>query len=168
MTLSIRKQFDIDTDADELFRSLTTNFADVSSWASGIDSSDVNPKFAEVADGVPGGRICQVPGFGFIDEQLVRYDPSSRTFAYTADAEKIPGFVQNLKNTWTISSAGSGSTVTLNLTADVTGPIGAVMKPMMRRKFDKTLDSVGVDLKTYAETGRVSPQKSKELAKAAR
>ena len=167
MSLEVTKQFTIDADPDELFAKLTTEFTEVGKWVSGIRHSGPNPKFGEVADGIAGGRVCQVDGFGAIDEQLVEYEPGSRTFAYTAEAEKIPGFVSDLKNQWRIApAAGNRSAVTMRLTANVSGPLGAIMKPMMRRKFDKTLDAVGDDLKAYAERGTISARKAKELAKA--
>jgi hypothetical protein len=168
MSLEITKQFSIDANADELFTKLTSEFTDVSSWVSGIQQSALNPKYAAKADGVAGGRVCQVDGFGAIDEELVRYEPSTRTFAYTAEAEKIPGFVNDLKNTWTVVPAGDGrATVKMRLTADVRGPLGAIMRPMMRRKFDKALDAIGDDLVAYAQ-GTISARKAKELVGAQR
>ncbi len=164
MSLEVTKQFTVDTDADELFVKLTTEFTEVGSWVSGIQSSGPNPKYAPVADGVAGGRICEVDGFGTLDEQLVHYEPAKRTFAYTAEAEKIPGFVNDLKNQWTLQPVGGRTEVRLRLTADVTGPLGAIMKPMMRRKFDKALDAIGDDLSAYAERGTISARKAKELA----
>lgn len=164
MSLEVTKQFTIDADADELFTKLTTEFTQVGKWVSGIQSSDVNPKYGPVADGVAGGRVCEVDGFGTLDEQLVQYEPDNRTFAYTAEAEKIPGFVHDLKNQWTLRPVGGRTEVRLRLTADVTGPLGAIMKPMMRRKFDKALDAIGDDLVAYAERGTISPRKAKELA----
>ena len=167
MTLEVTKQFNVDADPDELFAKLTTEFTEVGKWVSGITHSAANPKYGEVADGIAGGRVCQVDGFGAIDEQLVEYEPGTRTFAYTAEAEKIPGFVSDLKNQWRITPGpGHTSNVSMRLTANVSGPLGAIMKPMMRRKFDKTLDAVGDDLEAYAERGTISERKAKELAAA--
>ncbi len=168
MSLQVTKTFNLDTDPDSLFEKLTTEFTEVANWASGIDSSEPNPKYQSVAAGVPGGRVCQVPGFGRVDEQLVRYEPESRTFAYTAEAEKIPSFVSDLKNTWSLRPIGQATALTMNLTADVSGPLGAIMKPMMRRQFDKALDAIGADLAAIVESGKVSDRKAKELAKAGR
>ncbi len=167
MSLEVTKQFTIDADPSELFTKLTTEFTEVSGWVTGITHSAPNPKYGPTAEGVAGGRVCQVEGFGTIDEELVQYDPATRQFAYTAEAEKIPGFVKELKNQWTISpTSGDRSIVRMRLTANVTGPLGAIMKPMMRRKFDKTLDGIGDDLKAYAERGTISAAKAKELASA--
>lgn len=168
MSLQVTKTFNIDTDPDRLFERLTTEFTDVANWASGIDSSGPNPKYQPVAAGVPGGRVCQVPGFGRLDEQLVRYEPESRTFAYTAEAEKIPSFVSDLKNTWSLRPVGAATALTMNLTADVSGPLGAIMKPMLRRKFDKALEAIGADLVAIVESGQVSGRKAKELSQVGR
>ncbi len=168
MSLQITKTFNIDTDPDSLFEFLTTEFADVASWGSGITSSKANPAHQSIADGVPGGRLCEVAGFGQLDEQLVRYEPESRTFAFTVEAEKLPSFVSDMKNTWSLRPVGQATAVTMSVTADVSGPLGAIMKPMMRRKFDKTLDGISADLTTFVESGKVSNRKAKELAKAGR
>lgn len=167
MTLEVTKRFEIAADPDELFRTLTSEFTEVAQWASGIRRSDPNPRYKPVADGVAGGRVCQVDGFGTIDEQLVEYAPGDRRFAYTAEAEKIPSFVSDLQNRWTIAAGpGRTSVVEMRVTADVSGPLGAVMKPMMRRKFAKTLDSIGDDLHAHIERGTVSDRKAAELASA--
>jgi hypothetical protein len=168
MSLQITKTFNIDTDPDSLFEKLTTEFTEVADWASGIDSSGPDPKYQPVADGVPGGRVCQVPGLGRVDEQLVRYEPESHTFAFTVNAKKIPSFVSDLKNTYSLRPVGQATAVTMNLTAEVSGPLGAIMKPMMRRKFDKALEAIGGDLASIVESGKVSDRKAKELAQAGR
>lgn len=169
MSIEVIKKFNLDADPGELFTKLTTEFTEVASWVSGIRQSGPNPKYSPIADGISGGRVCEVDGFGTLDEELVEYEPTSRTFAYTAEADKIPGFVKDLRNRWTLTLAGNGRTeVTLHLTADVTGPLGAVMKPMMRRKFAKALDDIGDDLSAYAERGVVSERKASELARTGR
>jgi hypothetical protein len=168
MSLQVTKTFNIDTDPHSLFEKLTTEFTEVANWASGIESSGPDPQYQPIADGVPGGRVCQVPGFGSVEEELVRYEPESHTFAFTVNAEKIPSFVSDLKNTWSLRPVGQATAVTMNLTANVSGPLGAIMKPMMRRKFDKALEAIGADLASIVESGKVSGRKAKELAKAGR
>jgi len=87
------------------------------------------PTFVLPCCGRRSGRVCEVSGFGAVDEQIIEYAPNLRAFACTAEAEKLPGFVKELKNRWTITpAAGERLLVTLKLTADITGPLGAVMK----------------------------------------
>lgn len=164
----IEKDFVIDAPVDRIWEILADEFEEVGSWASGLTSSGPNPKAQRLDDGTAGGRVCEIPGFGFTDERVVDYRPDERQLAYSVDAEKIPGFVQNITNRWTLrphgTAPGSSTHVSMRFSADVFGPLGALMKPMMRRKFDKTLSAAEADLRAYAETGRVSPAKAKELA----
>ena len=166
MSLSIKKRFTVDASPDRIWSIMIDDFEGVAHWVSGLDWSGPNAKATAYPDGTAGGRVCDVPGFGLTDERLVKYDPEKRTFAYSVEAEKIPSFVQNLTNTWRLTPVGSSTQVDMHLTADVGGPLGAMMKPMMRRKFLKTLADIEADLTAYAETGRVSEEKAKELAKA--
>ena len=167
MSLAISKDFTLDASADRVWDVMTTEFAGVANWAAGIAASTPNPKYTDIDAGVPGGRICEVPGFGTVDEQIVTYEPTGHTLAYTAEADKMPNFVQNLTIRWQLTPGGNSTNVSIKMSADLNGPIGAIMKPMMRRRFDKQLTQVAGDLKTYVVTGRVSDAKSKELAKRA-
>lgn len=168
MTLHIEKDFVIDAPVDRVWHILADEFVDVGSWASGLTSSGPNPHAVPLDDGTAGGRVCEIPGFGLTDERVVDYRPEERRIAYSVDAEKIPGFVQNIVNRWTLRPRGAATSpsteVSMRFSAEVSGPLGALMKPMMRRKFDKTLSAVEADLTAYAETGRVSAAKARELA----
>ena len=167
MSLSIKKEFTVDASPERIWSIMIDDFENIANWVSGLDSSGPNPDATPLDDGVTGGRVCVVPGFGFTDERIVQYDPVARTFAYSVEAEKIPSFVQNLQNAWKLTPVGSSTKINMHLTADVGGPLGAIMKPMMRRKFEKTLSGLESDLTAYATTGRVSEKKAKELAKQA-
>ena len=169
MSLSIEKEIVVDGTSAQVWEVMVERFEHVADWASGVTSSGPNPAATNIVNGAPtGGRLCDVPGFGELDERLVMHDPEQRRFAYTADAEKIPGFVQNLRNDWELVPKGSQTLVKMRLSADVSGPLGAIMKPMMRRKFDKAVAGIGADLKSWIETGKVSPIKARELSKASR
>ncbi|MEM9516890.1 MAG: SRPBCC family protein [Actinomycetota bacterium] len=165
MTFEITKQFTIEAPVERVWSILADDFENVYDWATGLESSAPHPEAPRHADGTAGGRVCQVPGFGFTDERVVAYQPDQHVIAYSVEAEKIPGFVQNMTNRWTLQPAEDGSTVaSMRLTADISGPLGAIMKPMMRRRFEKLLSAVTTDLAVYAETGTVSSGKAKELA----
>ena len=49
--------------------------------------------------------------------------------------------------------------------AELKGIIGAIMQFPMKYKLEKGLNELGRDLSTYAETGKVTRSKSKELQK---
>ena len=57
------------------------------------------------------------------------------------------------------------SKVTTKIAGQATGMMGALVSPMMKRKFNGTIDQVYEDLKVYAETGQVSDAKRDAQAK---
>jgi hypothetical protein len=68
---------------------LSDDFTDISSWARNVANSEANDSVETLAVG--GGRVCEVPGFGFTDERFTRYDEANKTFSFSVEAEKIPG-----------------------------------------------------------------------------
>ena len=54
--------------------------------------------------------------------------------------------------------------VSTNITADLTGIGGFFMGGMIKRNMNKLLKGFVKDWKTYAETGKVSETKKRELA----
>jgi hypothetical protein len=89
--------------------------------------------------------------------------------AYSVAAKKIPSFVKGMRNDWSVEPDGNGrALVTSRITAEATGPFGALVAPMMRMKPRSTQSEIFDDLRAYAETGRPSPAKQNALGKAAR
>ena len=169
MGIEVSKKATFNVSADRLWSILADEFDKVGEWASGIDSSGPNPS-AVALEGAPmGGRVCQVPGFGDIDETFTSFNAENRSFAFAATATKIPSFVNNLTNHTSVKALGSEkSELQLKLTADTDGIRGAIVKPLMARKFSTAIDLVIEDLRVYAESGQISEQKTKALAKAGR
>jgi hypothetical protein len=159
--IEVKRESTIDATVEELWQVLSGGYTDVGSWASLVNWSKPNPEAIEILDGAPtGGRICDVPGFGRTDERIIRFDVESHTIGYSVIAEKIPGFVSNVQNIWSLREAGPEATrVSSNLTADVRGIRGVVMGPMMKSRFGKAVDRSTEDLRVYAETGDVSEHK---------
>ncbi len=168
--LNISKTTTIDTSADKLWTILADQFTDVGSWSSSVASSGPNQAANIVLDGAPvGGRICEVPGFGSTDERLTHFDADKKTFTYSLTADKIPRFVTGMRNTWTLTSQPGGKTlVGSQIRGNAGGIMGALMGPMMKMKFKKTIGDVLTDLKIYAESGEASAAKKKQLVKAAK
>lgn len=165
--ISISKTDTINASAERLWEILSDEFTDVGLWASGVDHSGTNAEATEVPDGAQvGGRTCEVPGFGFTDERFTRYDAANKTFSFSVDAAKIPSFFKNLESTWKVDPLGpSSAKATTEITGEATGVLGAIMSPMMKRKFARLLEQGYEDLKVYAETGEVSDAKRKAQAK---
>lgn len=168
--IDITKTITVNAPADRLWEILSDDFLSVSTWASTVDSSEANPAAAPALPGaVTGGRLCEVPGFGQTDERITCHDAATRTIAYSVAAKKIPGFVKGMENTWTVDAASDDqSTVSVRMAADATGVMGALMGPMMKKKFASAATRTLSDLGTFAETGRASQAKTKADAKFAK
>ena len=169
MGIEVKKTATINVSADRLWSIVADDFDKVGTWARGVDSSGPHVEAAIPEGASVGGRVCEVPGFGSIDETFTSFDPTERSYAFAANASKIPKFVRNLTNHTKVTPLGpEQSRVDLKITADTEGIRGALIKPVMTRKFNTAIDDVLVDLKIYAETGEISSEKSKALAKAGR
>jgi ribosome-associated toxin RatA of RatAB toxin-antitoxin module len=166
-TIKVEKTDTINASADKLWHILSDEFTDVGKWASSVDYSEANAAATDVPAGAEvGGRTCEVPGFGFTDERFTRYDEANKTFSFSVEAEKIPGFFKNMESTWKVVPLGpETSRVTTRVAGEATGVMGAMVKPMMTRKFNGTINQVYEDLKVYAETDTISPAKAKAQAK---
>lgn len=167
MGIEISKKATIGVGADRLWSILADEFDRVGDWARAVDSSAPHPAAPAPEGASVGGRICQAPGFGAIDETFVSFDPERRSYAFRAAASKIPSFVRDITNHTSVRAVGPDrSEVTVKVTADTDGLRGTMIKPIMERKFSSTIDELLEDLRIYAETGQVSGAKSKALVKA--
>ena len=169
MGLDISKKATINVSADRLWSILADDFDKIGEWARAVNSSAPNTS-AAIPDGAAfGGRVCATPGFGDINETFSQFDPQQRTYAFKATASKIPSFVNNITNHTTVNPAGPDrAELQLKITADTHGLRGALVKPMMARKFSSAIDDLMEDITIFAESGEISSQKTKALAKAGR
>jgi len=169
MGIEISKKAVINVSADRLWSILADDFDKIGEWARGVDSSGPNTDAAVPEGANVGGRVCQAPGFGAIKETFTSFDPVERSFSFEATASKLPTFVRNVTNRTLVTSLGpEQSEVQLRTTADTPGVRGALVKPIIARKLSGGLDTFLEDLKIFAETGKISSEKSKALAKAGR
>lgn len=167
MGLEVTKKTEVNVSADRLWSILADDFDKVGDWSRAVDSSGPVAS-GEIPEGsAMSGRVCEAPGFGAIDESFVAFDAEQRTYAFTATASKIPSFVRNITNHTSVKALGANrSEVQMTVTADLDGVRGALVKPMMARKFGGTLGGLMEDITVYAESGNISDKKTKALAKA--
>ena len=108
------------------------DFGGIARWTSQITSSrmehDAKPDVGAV-------RICEAPGFGTVRERVLAWD-EGRSFTYGL----IPtGPFRRAQNTWTVTRAPGGCTLTLTPEVELRfGWLGRmffrlVMKPRLRR-----------------------------------
>ena len=143
MGIEISKRATIGVDADRLWSILADEFDRVGEWARAVDHSAANPTAVAPEGANVGGRVCQAPGFGAIDATFVSFDPEMRSYAFRASASKIPSFVENITNHTSVRPVGPDrSEVIVKITADANGIRGALVKPMMERKFSAAIDGL--------------------------
>jgi hypothetical protein len=167
--MKISKKAIINVSADQLWSILADDFDKIGEWASGVDSSGPKTDAAIPEGANVGGRVCQVPGFGAVDEAFTSFNPVERSFSFGATASEIPSFVRNLTNNTVVKSLGpEQSEVQIRTTADTEGVEGAQAEPELTRQFSQGIDGAVADLKIFAESGKISSKKSKALANAGR
>jgi Polyketide cyclase / dehydrase and lipid transport len=166
-TLTVVNQRTIAVPVERAWHVVADEFESVGRWASGITHSTPNPAAVHVPAGADsGGRVCHIPAFGVTDERIVEFDPVAHVLAYSATATKMPGFVHDVVNRWTVRPAGPGSClVTSSISARASGVMGALAAPMLRMQFTRTIQAVLDDFDVYARTGDVSDRKRRSLAR---
>lgn len=166
--LDIKKSIRINTSASKAWEVIGPNFLNIADWGRGVIKSWDNEKAAKkFHDSPSGGRHCDVAGFGKLDEEILHFDANKYEITWSASGEKLPGFISNLQNAIVVEAIDENSChATSNITASTSGPMGLLLGPVMNKKFSSTLEGFLQDWKIYAETGRVSETKQRELDKA--
>ncbi len=163
--ISVRKETTIKESSSNVWEILGPKFVDISKWGSGITKSwEIKTTNKKLNDAPVFGRHCDVLGLGIITEEIVKYDSKELEISWSAKADKLPSFVMNLQNNFKIEIKDDNtSLVHVHLNADLNGIKGFLLSPMIKMKFSKTLDVFLSDLKSYAETKKVSSRKQKEI-----
>lgn len=160
--MEIERTVTVNAPADQLWDMLARRFHDVGSWASMIDTSEALER--QSGDAGVADRMCITPQ-GIFKEKVTSFDESKRTFAYIA-YEGLPGFVREGGNTWWVKDLGNRrSEVRFRMKFDLHPVASVLMGWMLKRQMGRAADDVAADLKTFAETGRVSKAKVASAAK---
>lgn len=167
MKITVASTVTIEAPAARVWRILADEFESVAEWASTIPVSGPNHRAITVPDGATvAGRSCTIPGFGVTDERFTAFDAARRTFTYSVAAPKMPGFVRSAENSWAVRDLGNGRCEATSVaTAQLSGPLGAMASPMLKAQFGRTIRPALQDLKVYAETGRVSARKARQISR---
>lgn len=168
-SFNVQKDIVIDVPASELWAMVGPGFIEVYKWSTNVDHAEGqgNSSFEGAACNE---RFCDVnvKGFNKISEILTVYNQEVMNLAYVVNSG-MPGFVTHAENNWTVVSIDSNtSKLVMNATFEVKGLMGSLMIGSMKKQMTKTLDTVLLDAKVYAETGEVSEAKAKRLAQLAK
>jgi hypothetical protein len=166
--LNIKKEVMINVPATVAWELVGPGFINVSNWGRGVNSSWLNESAIKNFEEAPaGGRVCDVSGFGTVKEGILHYDSQKFEISWSANSDKIPGFVSKIRNDVKVEVIDENSCrVSINITADISGVMGFLMGGVMKKNFSKVMSGFLKDLKIYAETGQISEKKKSELAKA--
>ncbi|MEO0972864.1 MAG: hypothetical protein AAFX85_07190, partial [Pseudomonadota bacterium] len=98
---------------------------------------------------------------GPFEERIVAFDAQRRRLAYVASGGKMPGFVKELKGTWTLARRGVATEVAMEFNADIAPPFNVLMGWMMRLQFANAINASLGDLKFFLEHDAPHPRKVK-------
>lgn len=163
--MQIARTIEVSASLEHLWKILAEDYADVGLWARAVQLSEPNPAVVPLAGASVGGRVCTA-SIGSVTETIRTFDAENHTLAYDAKAKAMPFFVRNLSGRWKLHGFGGGTEVDLSFVADLMPPFGALMGWAIRRQFSTAIDETLADLKLFAETGQVHPDKAAALAAA--
>lgn len=163
--MTIAKAITIDASAADVWQVVAHDFHKADQWASSVNHS-TSRESGPVPEGCPldsAGRACNT-SIGPVREQIVHYDEAQRAFGYQAKADKMPFFVKNLVNNWSVTEQNTNqSRVDMKLQVDLMPVIGTIMSPMMKLQMSKLLGEAVEELKFFVEHGKPHPRKVKAM-----
>ncbi|GFE65712.1 SRPBCC family protein [Litoreibacter roseus] len=161
--MQIARTIEVAASPEHLWKILAEDYADVGQWARAVQSSEPNTAVAPLPGAAVGGRVCTAT-IGAVTETIRTYDAENHILAYDAKAKAMPFFVRNLSGRWKLHGFGGGTKVDLSFLADLMPPFGVLMGWAIRRQFSTAIDETLEDLKLFAETGKIHPDKAAALA----
>jgi len=157
--MQIKRQFTVNTSADTVWEILGHHFDRVADWASGVYVSQGNPSARVLPNAPYSGRVCETV-IGRFDETITRYDERKRVVAYIAKGEKMPFFVKQLSNHWTVNPLSDNQCrVDMCMEASLLPVFNLIMAPVMRMQFNTVLGESIEELKYFAENNIPHPRK---------
>ena len=152
----------IEAPAEQVWAILSEQFDDVMAWSTDVSESAADPSAPVPTGASMGGRICTTT-VGVIEERITSY--SNDQMQMTFKINGMPSFVREAASTMAVRPIGPNSCDT-SLTADMDmNAIGKLMAPVFKMKLGSLGKRVLDDLKVYAESGKPSESKEKQLAK---
>jgi len=157
--MQIKRQFTVDTSADTVWEILGQDFGRVADWASGVYVSQGNTSARVLPDAPYSGRVCETV-IGRFNETITRYDERERVVSYIAKGEKMPFFVKQLSNHWTVTPLSDNQCrVDMCMEASLLPVFNLIMAPMMRMQFIGVIQKTTEELKYFAENNIPHPRK---------
>lgn len=161
--MRLKRSLEVDAPPETVWRILADEYAEVGSWACAVHASEADATPPPFPGAAVGGRVCTA-SIGAVTETIREFDAQAMVLAYEAQAASMPFFVRGLQGRLTLAPSGTGTEVGLRFDADLMAPFETLTGWAMRRQFRTAIDETLEDLKPYAETGRIHPDKARALA----
>ena len=161
--MKIEQQIIVDASADKAWEILGHKYDRVSEWASSILESSGKHILPSDIQAPFSGRKCKTT-LGSFDEQIISYDEQKMMLAYTAKGDKMPFFVKQMANNWSVTSLGKNrAQIDMRMEIDILPVFSLIMSPIMKMQMVKVTGEVIEDLKHFVETDRPHPRKAEIL-----
>ena len=120
--MKIERQLTINATVDQVWDVLGHRFDKVDQWASSVDRSTARAGKPRIPGAPMVGRTCDTE-LGPFKEAIIEFDEEQKILAYSATGDKMPFFVQDLQNRWSLTAApGSRTQVDMRMTAKLSFP----------------------------------------------
>lgn len=152
--------------ADRAWEIVGPTFVDIYVWGPGIYRSWKNESIEKnFPDAPAGGRFCDLGKQGIFDERIMHYDKDRFEITWSAESDKLPGFISGLRNDVRVEAIDDSSCrISSHVSANALGPIGFLLARVIQKRFAKTLPEFLTSWKLYAETGQLTESKQREMA----
>ena len=152
--LEIKNQIDIDAPTDQVWQALA-KLDSVQDWVQSVTKSYYATGQTE---GVGAARVCEVQGFGTLNEEVIEWD-DGKTLTYAV--EGMPKIVKHIQNTWRLEPLGDGRTrASTHVKLETRyGAFGAFMGQfMMRPRMNRLMKSGMASFKAHVEQNATAPK----------
>lgn len=151
--MHLKLETDIAAPADDVWRVLGIQFADIDNWSTfvktsrTIEASEVPPSFTVAETAPVAGRETSTKAT--LIEVLTDY--SNRDRSLTFHGVGVPKVVKRARNVQSVREVDANrSTVVFEVDFDFVGPL-ELLGPLVKRRMEKTFSEVQTDLKRYVE-----------------
>ncbi|MEM7111132.1 MAG: SRPBCC family protein [Chloroflexota bacterium] len=148
--MQVIRKTTVNVSADKVWEILGDDFYNISNWSSLVADSHANPDL----DSSEMGRVCQLEGGGQVVETVHKYDDANRSLAFYLTGDKIPFFMQEVDNTWSVTPLGPNqSELQVQVDATLMPVFKQLMTGMLSKGMAKQADGILDELKYFAENG---------------
>ncbi len=160
--MQVKRSITVNQPIEKVWKIIAIDFGKIGDIITAVNSSTLDNSIEPAIEGaVAAGRVCQTNSMGEIREIITSYDENNKILGYEADVSGLPKFVRGLENNWSLHSRDRHTTeIKMLIKGNLVG-IGFLMTPIMEFWLSRMGKKILEEVKYYAETGKVHPDKIK-------